>query len=84
MFTNNTSHLRETMVNTDLFSFFGMTAAAVEAFGLGYVVEEGTSQHQGEFRRVNREQDLGDKGLRKAKLSYHPVDYSRKYNVVIS
>lgn len=35
------------------------------------------------YKIVNREQDLGDKGLRKAKQSYHPVDFVRKYNVTL-
>jgi hypothetical protein len=37
----------------------------------------------GRFSRVNREQDLGDPGLRKAKLSYHPVEFLQKYRVSI-
>jgi uncharacterized protein len=36
------------------------------------------------FKLVNREQDLGDEGLRKSKLSYNPIDYIRKYHVRIS
>ncbi len=33
------------------------------------------------FRIVNREQDLGDEGLRKAKMSYNPVDFIKKYSI---
>lgn len=35
-----------------------------------------------DFSFVNREQDLDDPGLRKAKESYNPVDYVRKCRVV--
>lgn len=35
------------------------------------------------FVLVNREQDLNDEGLRKSKLSYHPVEYLRKYRVTL-
>ncbi len=33
------------------------------------------------YETVNREQDLGDPGLRQAKESYHPVGFVKKYSV---
>jgi len=34
-----------------------------------------------QYLYINREQDLGDEGLRQAKMTYHPVGFVKKYMV---
>lgn len=42
------------------------------------------SRTRGEIKTVNREQDLDDEGLRQAKLSYHPLNFLRKFMIILS
>jgi hypothetical protein len=35
------------------------------------------------FKLINREEDLGDEGLRHAKLSYHPLEICSVYNLIL-
>lgn len=50
-----------------------------ETLNMSFVVN--VLEHYPEVKYVNREEDVGDEGLRKAKLSYHPVCLLNKYNL---
>jgi len=36
------------------------------------------------YQTVNREQDLGSEGMRKAKMSYNPIGFIEKFNVTVA
>ncbi|MFA5103805.1 MAG: phosphatidylglycerol lysyltransferase domain-containing protein [Candidatus Margulisiibacteriota bacterium] len=42
---------------------------------------EFASNELANFTYINREQDMGHPGLRRAKMSYHPVELKKKYNI---
>jgi len=53
--------------------------------GIYQAINQMFLEHQGQDHTfVNREQDLGDEGLRHAKLSYNPVEFLKKYTVTIT
>ncbi len=45
------------------------------------ICNEFLAHEAGEYEFVNMEQDLGVEGLRKSKLSYHPVEMIKKYTI---
>ncbi len=50
--------------------------------GIYQAINQAFLLHSGQnFAIVNREQDLGDPGLRKSKESYHPIEYLKKYEI---
>jgi len=48
-----------------------------------YINQQFCRNEWSELKYINREQDLGDAGLRRAKLSYHPAQLIDKYNVTL-
>ena len=49
---------------------------------LQFVVKSFAAILPDKYTQINREQDLGDTGLRKAKESYRPVGFTKKYRAI--
>ena len=58
---------------------FKQYAGAYEVINLLFAQNAATSN----VIYINREEDVGDPGLRKAKLSYHPTNILTKYNIIL-
>ncbi len=53
--------------------------------GIPQVINQQLCEHVcGAFKYINREQDLGNQGLRRSKMSYNPIFILNKYSVHIS
>jgi hypothetical protein len=53
-------------------------SAAYQVINHEFLLHEGKG-----FKTVNREEDMDDPGLRDAKMSYHPIDFVKKYTVSV-
>lgn len=52
--------------------------------GIYQTINREFAKRASNFKFLNRAQDLDEEGLRQAKMSYHPVDFLKKYRCVIS
>jgi len=52
--------------------------------GLPQFINRKFSGEWTDFKYIDREQDLGDAGLRRAKMSYHPCRFIDKYNMTVT
>jgi len=70
-------------INRDTFGI-NMEKSLVDCQG-GYAVinREFAARHAAGYKYINREEDLGIKGLRRSKLSYHPVFLLEKYTAAL-
>lgn len=58
--------------------------ASLEYNAVYQVINRDFLSHEGGgYAIVNREEDMDDPGLREAKMSYHPIDFVKKYTVNI-
>ena len=49
---------------------------------INYLFAKAMTEANPDIQFINREDDAGDEGLRKAKESYHPCEVLKKYNVI--
>jgi uncharacterized protein len=69
------------MLNNDTAAIY-IEVANLEIDGLSqYINQQFIKNEWAHFTFINREQDMGDAGLRRAKLSYHPAKLINKYDV---
>ena len=69
-------------INNETFGI-NVEKSLIECQG-GYAVinKEFARRHAFEYKYINREEDLGIKGLRQSKLSYHPLFLLEKFTAV--
>jgi hypothetical protein len=75
--------LAESLTNDMLLIHFEKASPMVKG-GYQAINQMFLARAGGNFKTVNREQDLDDEGLRRAKLSYRPINFLRKYKIIFS